>query len=65
MRREALTAPDDDTLFVDHLDAPAAQNAPFLLVLHGLAGSSNSVYAQGILAFAARGARAEELVSSR
>ncbi|MGZ5426935.1 MAG: YheT family hydrolase [Thermoanaerobaculia bacterium] len=54
MRREALTAPDGDTLFVDHLDAPAAQNAPFLLVLHGLEGSSNSVYAQGILAFAAR-----------
>ena len=54
MRREALTAPDGDTLFVDHLDAPAAQNAPFLLVLHGLEGSSNSVYAQGLLAFAAR-----------
>jgi uncharacterized protein len=54
MRREALTAPDGDTLFVDHLDAPAAKGAPFLLVLHGLEGSSNSVYAQGILALAAR-----------
>ena len=54
MRRESLTAPDGDTLFVDHLDAPAAENAPFLLVLHGLEGSSNSVYAQGILALAAR-----------
>jgi hypothetical protein len=53
MRREALTAPDGDTLFVDHLDAPAATDAPFLLVLHGLEGSSNSVYAQGILALAA------------
>ena len=54
LRREALTAPDGDTLFVDHLDAPAAENAPFLLVLHGLEGSSNSVYAQGLLALAAR-----------
>ena len=54
LRREALTAPDGDTLFVDHLDAPAARNAPFLLVLHGLEGSSNSVYAQGILGLAAR-----------
>jgi predicted alpha/beta-fold hydrolase len=54
MLREALTAPDGDTLFVDHLDARAEKNAPFLLVLHGLEGSSNSVYAQGILASAAR-----------
>ena len=54
LRREALTAPDGDTLFVDHLDAPAPENAPFLLVLHGLEGSSNSVYAQGLLALAAR-----------
>ncbi len=54
MRREALTAPDGDTLFVDHLDAPAKENAPFLLVLHGLEGSSNSVYAQGLLGLAAR-----------
>lgn len=54
MRREALTAPDGDTLFVDHLDAPAAKDAPFLLVLHGLEGSSNSVYAQGMLGLAAR-----------
>jgi len=54
MRRETLTAPDGDTLFVDHLDAPAAKDAPFLLVLHGLEGSSNSVYAQGLLALAAR-----------
>ncbi|HSB64304.1 MAG TPA: alpha/beta fold hydrolase [Thermoanaerobaculia bacterium] len=54
MRREALTAPDGDTLLVDHLDAPAAEDAPFLLVLHGLEGSSNSVYAQGILGLAAR-----------
>ncbi len=57
MRREALTAPDGDTLYVDHLDREgpaAARTAPHLLVLHGLEGSSNSVYAQGLLALAAR-----------
>jgi hypothetical protein len=54
MRREALTAPDGDTLFVDHLDLPAKPGSRLLLLLHGLEGSSNSVYAQGILALAAR-----------
>ena len=57
LRREALTAPDGDTLFVDHVD-PAARggrdDAPSLLILHGLEGSSNSVYAQGLLALATR-----------
>ncbi len=50
LRREALTAPDGDTLFLDHADAPAAEGAPPLLILHGLEGSSHSVYAQGLLA---------------
>ncbi len=57
LRREALIAPDGDTLLVDHLDRPAggdAQGAPHLLLLHGLEGSSNSVYVQGLLALAAR-----------
>jgi predicted alpha/beta-fold hydrolase len=57
LRREALTAPDGDTLLLDHLDvSPAAdaKDAPLLLLLHGLEGSSTSVYAQGILALAAR-----------
>jgi predicted alpha/beta-fold hydrolase len=57
LRREALIAPDGDTLFVDHLDRPAvgdAPDAPRLLLLHGLEGSSNSVYVQGLLALAAR-----------
>jgi len=65
LRREALTAPDGDTLIVDHLDRPAgsgADDAPLLLVLHGLEGSSNSVYVQGLLALAARaGFRASAL----
>ena len=57
LRREALIAPDGDTLLVDHLDRPAggdADDAPHFLLLHGLEGSSNSVYVQGLLALAAR-----------
>ena len=50
LRREALTAPDGDTLFLDHADAPVPDGAPPLLILHGLEGSSHSVYAQGLLA---------------
>jgi uncharacterized protein len=54
LRREALTAPDGDTLFLDHADVVLPDGAPPLLVLHGLEGSSHSVYAQGMLALAAR-----------
>jgi uncharacterized protein len=59
LERESLTAPDGDTLLIDHLVRPAqggagARGAPRLLLLHGLEGSSNSVYAQGLLALAAR-----------
>jgi uncharacterized protein len=50
LRREVLTAPDGDTLFLDHADAPVPDGAPPLLILHGLEGSSHSVYAQGLLA---------------
>jgi predicted alpha/beta-fold hydrolase len=52
VRRERLETPDGDELWVDHVDGPEA--APRLLILHGLEGSSYSVYAQGLLA-AARG----------
>jgi predicted alpha/beta-fold hydrolase len=54
LRREALTAPDGDTLLLDHADVALPLGAPPLLVLHGLEGSSHSVYAQGLLALAAR-----------
>jgi uncharacterized protein len=50
LRREALTAPDGDTLLLDHADAPVRDGAPPLVILHGLEGSSHSVYAQGLLA---------------
>jgi predicted alpha/beta-fold hydrolase len=47
MRREALTTPDGDELLLDHVDA----NAPrvHFVLMHGLEGSSYSVYIQGLL----------------
>jgi predicted alpha/beta-fold hydrolase len=53
LRRETLTAPDGDSLLLDHADVPVKDGAPPLLILHGLEGSSHSVYAQGMLALAA------------
>src|ERR1700675_4392713 len=50
--REVLETPDGDQLVLDHVDGPAG--SPRVLVLHGLEGSSNSVYVQGLLAAAAR-----------
>ncbi len=45
LRREILRTPDDDDLIVDHLEG---RDLRFVL-LHGLEGSSNSVYIQGLL----------------
>ncbi len=47
LRREVLETPDGDDLVVDHVDGPAG--TPRGIVLHGLEGSSYSVYAQGLL----------------
>jgi predicted alpha/beta-fold hydrolase len=52
MVREALPTPDGDMLLLDHVEGPAG--SPRLLVVHGLEGSSYSVYVQGMLAAAAR-----------
>jgi predicted alpha/beta-fold hydrolase len=52
MVREALATPDGDTLLLDHVEGPAG--SPRLLVVHGLEGSSYSVYVQGMLAAGAR-----------
>ena len=52
MRRESIATPDGDTLLLDHSDGPAG--SPRLLLVHGLEGSSYSVYVQGMLAIAAR-----------
>jgi predicted alpha/beta-fold hydrolase len=50
--REALETPDGDELLLDHVEGPAG--SPRVLALHGLEGSSYSVYVQGFLATAAR-----------
>lgn len=52
LRRELLTAPDGDELILDHLDG---HDSPLRFVLlHGLEGSSYSVYMQGLLSQIAR-----------
>ncbi|HEX6094989.1 MAG TPA: alpha/beta fold hydrolase [Thermoanaerobaculia bacterium] len=51
LRRESLETPDGDELLLDHLDGES--NLHFVL-LHGLEGSSYSVYMQGTLAIIAR-----------
>lgn len=47
LRREVVETPDGDELVLDHLDGNAS---PRFLLLHGLEGSSNSVYMQGLFA---------------
>jgi uncharacterized protein len=51
-RREILATPDGDSLVLDWTDG--SPGSPILVVLHGLEGSSYSVYIQGTLAHAAR-----------
>ena len=51
-RREVLEAPDGDALILDWVDGPVG--SPILVAVHGLEGSSYSVYVQGILRGAAR-----------
>lgn len=56
LRRESLATPDGDELLLDHLDAsggPSMSKLHFIL-MHGLEGSSNSVYIQGVLSIIAR-----------
>lgn len=53
-RRESLATPDGDELLLDHAGDDGASNR--LILLHGLEGSSNSVYVQGMARLAlARG----------
>lgn len=55
LRREIVETPDGDDLVLDHADAEPDRGVRALL-LHGLEGSSYSVYVQGMLALlAARG----------
>jgi predicted alpha/beta-fold hydrolase len=54
LRRERLATPDGDFVDLDWLDAAAGPEAPRLLVLHGLEGSSRSHYVSGLLRAAER-----------
>ena len=62
-RREILPTEDGDDLVLDHVDAP--EEAPRLLVLHGLEGSSYSVYVQGIARLARRAGLAVTVLNFR
>jgi predicted alpha/beta-fold hydrolase len=53
LRRERLTTPDGDFLDLDWLE-PARTEAPVVVILHGLEGSSRSHYASGLCREAAR-----------
>jgi predicted alpha/beta-fold hydrolase len=58
LERETIETPDGDELVLDHLAAGSRPSIRFML-MHGLEGSSNSVYMQGLLsAIARRGASA-------
>lgn len=65
-RRELLETPDGDELVLDHLDAPVTAERPLhFVLLHGLEGSSNSVYMQGVLAAVARHGHAATAMNFR
>jgi len=50
LRREILELPDGDETAVDWVDAATSPERPLLVVLHGLESSSESSYAQMLLA---------------
>lgn len=59
LERETIETPDGDELVLDHLPAAGREPHAHFILLHGLEGSSNSVYMQGMLsAIARRGASA-------
>jgi len=65
LRREVVVTPDDDDLVLDHLDAPAKTPRVRFVLLHGLEGSSYSVYMQGVLAVIARAGHAATAMNFR
>jgi predicted alpha/beta-fold hydrolase len=64
-RRETITTPDGDELLLDHLDAPVRDERFRFVLLHGLEGSTNSVYMQGLLSVIARHGFAATAVNFR
>jgi predicted alpha/beta-fold hydrolase len=66
MRREVIETPDSDELVLDHLDTPVTAKRPVhFLLMHGLEGSSNSVYIQGVLAAIGRHGHAATAINFR
>lgn len=64
-RREIFETPDDDDLVVDHVE-PAGHDARMrVILLHGLEGSSYSVYMQGLAQLFARRGIASSLLNFR
>lgn len=65
-RRESVETPDGDELLLDHLDTPVTAAEPLhFVLLHGLEGSSYSVYIQGVLATVARYGHAATVLNFR
>jgi predicted alpha/beta-fold hydrolase len=62
-RREIVPTPDGDELVLDHVDGPGG--APRLLILHGLEGSSYSVYVQGLADLARKSGLAVTVLNFR
>ncbi|HKR65978.1 MAG TPA: alpha/beta fold hydrolase [Thermoanaerobaculia bacterium] len=62
LRRETIETPDGDELMLDHLDADSRLH---FILLHGLEGSSNSVYMQGVLSVIAREGHAATAINFR
>lgn len=54
LRRERWSTPDQDFVDVDFLDATSDDDAPLLVLFHGLEGSSGSHYAQAFADWARR-----------
>src|SRR5258707_9959018 len=62
-RREVLRTPDDDDLIVDHLDAPSPR--VHFILMHGLEGSTYSVYIQGLLSIIERHGQSATAINFR
>ena len=64
LRRETLETPDGDDLVLDHLD-PTTESPLHFVLLHGLEGSSQSVYMQGVLSAIRRHGHAATAINFR
>ena len=64
LRREVIETPDGDELVLDHLDATVDEPLRFVM-LHGLEGSSQSVYMQGVLSAIRRHGHAATAINFR